>query len=111
MVPFGMVPFGMVPFGMVPFGMVSSFAFIMHPCNGLPPFADPALPRQCGASDNINGHIREYSPKCIDFNTGTKGQTSKSGWRLNSHPGVSIDNQSPSEDFSGHYTQNSALAA
>jgi len=74
-------------------------------------FCDPHSPWQRGAVENINGLIREYFPKGIDFNTVTKGQISKAEWRLNNRPRVVLDGQSPVEVFQDIIHKNSALAA
>ncbi len=74
-------------------------------------FCDPHSPWQRGAVENINGLIREYFPKRIDFNTVTKGQISKAEWKLNNRPRVVLDGQSPVEVFQDIIHKNSALAA
>ena len=74
-------------------------------------FCDPHSPWQRGAVENINGLIREYFPKGIDFNTVTKGQISKAEWRLNNRPRVVLDGQSPVEVFQDIIHKNNALAA
>jgi hypothetical protein len=74
-------------------------------------FCDPHSPWQRGSVENINGLIREYFPKGIDFNTVTKGQISKAEWRLNNRPRVVLDGQSPGEVFQDIIHKNSALAA
>lgn len=62
-------------------------------------FCDPHSPWQRGAVENINGLIREYFPKGIDFNDVTKGQIAKAEWRLNNRPRIVLDGQSPAEVF------------
>lgn len=62
-------------------------------------FCNPHSPWQRGAVENINGLIREYFPKGIDFNTVTKGQIAKAEWRLNNRPRIVLDGQSPAEVF------------
>ncbi|MCC5022844.1 MAG: IS30 family transposase [Candidatus Synoicihabitans palmerolidicus] len=60
---------------------------------------NPHSPWQRGAVANINGLIREYFPKGIDFNTVTKGQIAKAEWLLNNLPRIGLDGQSPAEVF------------
>jgi IS30 family transposase len=72
-------------------------------------FCDPHSPWQRGSVENINGLIREYFPKGIDFNTVTKGQLAKAEWRLNNRPRVVLDGQSPSEVFQAAIYTNCAL--
>jgi transposase, IS30 family len=74
-------------------------------------FCDPHSPWQRGAVENINGLIREYFPKGIDFNTVTKGQIAKVEWRLNNRPRIVLDGQSPAEVFHAAIHKNCALAA
>jgi IS30 family transposase len=74
-------------------------------------FCDPHSPWQRGAVETINGLIREYFPKGIDFNTVTKGQISKAEWKLNNRPRVVLDGQSPVEVFQDIIRKNSARAA
>jgi IS30 family transposase len=74
-------------------------------------FCDPHSPWQRGAVENINGLIREYFPKGIDFNTVTKGQIAKAEWRLNNRPRIVLDGQSPAEVFHAIIQKNCALAA
>lgn len=74
-------------------------------------FCDPHSPWQRGAVENINGLIREYFPKGIDFNTVTKGQISKAEWRLNNRPRIVLDGQSPAEVFHAIIQKDCALAA
>lgn len=72
-------------------------------------FCDPHSPWQRGAVENINGLIREYFPKGIDFNNVTKGQIAKAEWRLNNRPRVVLDGQSPVEVFHAAIQSNCAL--
>ena len=72
-------------------------------------FCDPHSPWQRGAVENINGLIREYFPKGIDFNTVTKTQISKAEWRLNNRPRIVLLGQSPAEVFHAAIQQNCAL--
>jgi IS30 family transposase len=72
-------------------------------------FCDPHSPWQRGAVENINGLIREYFPKGIDFNTVTKGQIAKAEWRLNNRPRIVLDGQSPAEVFHHAIHKNCAL--
>jgi IS30 family transposase len=72
-------------------------------------FCNPHSPWQRGAVENINGLIREYFPKGIDFNTVTKGQIAKAEWRLNNRPRVVLDGQSPVEVFHAAIQSNCAL--
>jgi IS30 family transposase len=72
-------------------------------------FCDPHSPWQRGSVENINGLIREYFPKGIDFNTVTKGQLAKAEWRLNNRPRVVLDGQSPAEVFQAAIYINCAL--
>jgi IS30 family transposase len=74
-------------------------------------FCDPHSPWQRGSVENINGLIREYFPKGIDFNTVTKGQITKAEWRLNNRPRIVLDGQSPGEVFHDIIQKNCALAA
>ena len=74
-------------------------------------FCDPHSPWQRGAVENINGLIREYFPKGIDFNTVTKGQIAKAEWRLNNRPRIVLDGQSPAEVFRAAIQKDCALAA
>ena len=74
-------------------------------------FCNPHSPWQRGAVENINGLIREYFPKGIDFNTVTKGQISKAEWRLNNRPRIVLDGQSPAEVFHAIMQKDCALAA
>jgi transposase, IS30 family len=74
-------------------------------------FCDPHSPWQRGAVENINGLIREYFPKGIDFNTVTKGQIAKAEWRLNNRPRIVLDGQSPAEVFHAIIQKDCALAA
>lgn len=72
-------------------------------------FCNPHSPWQRGAVENINGLIREYFPKGIDFNTVTKGQIAKAEWRLNNRPRIVLDGQSPAEVFHAAIQTNCAL--
>ena len=74
-------------------------------------FCDPHSPWQRGSVENINGLIREYFPKGIDFNTVTKGQISKAEWRLNNRPRIVLGGQSPAEVFHAFIQTDCALAA
>jgi len=74
-------------------------------------FCNPHSPWQRGAVENINGLIREYFPKGIDFNTVTKGQIVKAEWRLNNRPRIVLDGQSPAEVFHAAIQKDCALAA
>jgi transposase, IS30 family len=74
-------------------------------------FCNPHSPWQRGAVENINGLIREYFPKGIDFNNVTKGQIAKAEWRLNNRPRVVLHGQSPAEVFHAIIQKNCALAA
>jgi IS30 family transposase len=74
-------------------------------------FCDPHSPWQRGAVENINGLIREYFPKGIDFNNVTKGQIAKAEWRLNNRPRIVLEGQSPAEVFHAAIQKNCALAA
>lgn len=74
-------------------------------------FCDPHSPWQRGSVENINGLIREYFPKGIDFNTVTKGQISKAEWRLNNRPRIVLGGQSPAEIFHAFIQTDCALAA
>ncbi|MCC5025586.1 MAG: IS30 family transposase [Candidatus Synoicihabitans palmerolidicus] len=68
-------------------------------------FCNPHNPWQRGAVANINGLIREYFPKGIDFNTVTKSHIAKAEWLLNNLPRIGLDGQSPAEVFSCYYTK------
>lgn len=72
-------------------------------------FCDPHSPWQRGAVENINGLIREYFPKGIDFNTVTKGQIAKAEWRLNNRPRIVLHGRSPAEVFHAAIQQTCAL--
>lgn len=72
-------------------------------------FCNPHSPWQRGAVENINGLIREYFPKGIDFNTVTKGQIAKAEWRLNNRPRIVLDGQSPAEVFHAAIQNDCAL--
>ena len=74
-------------------------------------FCNPHSPWQRGAVENINGLIREYFPKGIDFNTVTKSQIAKVEWRLNNRPRIVLDGQSPAEVFHAIIQKDCALAA
>jgi len=74
-------------------------------------FCNPHSPWQRGAVENINGLIREYFPKGVDFNTVTKGQIAKAEWRLNNRPRIVLDGQSPAEVFHAIMQKDCALAA
>lgn len=74
-------------------------------------FCDPHSPWQRGAVENINGLIREYFPKGIDFTTVTKAQIAKAEWRLNNRPRIVLDGQSPAEVFHAIIQKDCALAA
>jgi IS30 family transposase len=74
-------------------------------------FCNPHSPWQRGAVENINGLLREYFPKGIDFNTVTKGQIAKAEWRLNNRPRIVLDGQSPAEVFHAIIQKDCALAA
>ncbi|MCC5021302.1 MAG: IS30 family transposase [Candidatus Synoicihabitans palmerolidicus] len=74
-------------------------------------FCNPHSPWQRGAVANINGLIREYFPKVIDFNTVTKGQIAKAEWLLNNLPRIGLDGQSPAEVFHAIIQKDCALAA
>jgi IS30 family transposase len=74
-------------------------------------FCDPHSPWQRGAVENINGLIREYFPKGIDFNAVTQGQIAKAEWRLNNRPRIVLDGQSPAEVFNTIIQKDCALAA
>ncbi|MCC5023929.1 MAG: IS30 family transposase [Candidatus Synoicihabitans palmerolidicus] len=73
---------------------------------------NPHSPWPRGAVANINGLIREYFPKVIDFHTVTKGPIAKAEWLLNNLPRIGLDGQSPAEVFHAIIIQkNCALAA
>jgi IS30 family transposase len=72
-------------------------------------FCDPLCPWQRSSLENINGLIREYFPKGIDFNAVSKGQLAKAEWRLNNRPRVVLDGQSPAEVFQAATYTNGAL--
>jgi IS30 family transposase len=72
-------------------------------------FCNPHSPWQRGAVENINGLIREYFPKGIDFNSVTNGQISKAQWRLNNRPRIVLDGLSPTEAFQAALLTNCAL--
>lgn len=74
-------------------------------------FCDPHSPWQRGAVEHINGLIREYFPKGIDFNNVTNGQIAKAEWRLNNRPRVVLDGLSPAEVFHAIIQKDCALAA
>jgi IS30 family transposase len=74
-------------------------------------FCDPHSPWQRGAVENINGLIREYFPKGIDFNNVTKGQIAKAEWRLNNRPRIVLDGLSPTEVFHAIIQRDCALVA
>jgi IS30 family transposase len=72
-------------------------------------FCNPHSPWQRGSVENINGLIREYFPKGIDFNVVTKSQIAKAEWRLNNRPRIVLDGQSPAEVFHSAIHKNCAL--
>lgn len=74
-------------------------------------FCNPHSPWQRGSVENINGLIREYFPKGIDFNTVTRGQIAKAEWRLNNRPRIVLDGQSPAEVCHVIIQKDCALAA
>lgn len=74
-------------------------------------FCDPHSPWQRGSVENINGLIRQYFPKGIDFNTVTKGQINKAEWCLNNRPRIVLGGQSPAEIFHAFIQTDCALAA
>ncbi|MCC5022747.1 MAG: IS30 family transposase [Candidatus Synoicihabitans palmerolidicus] len=62
-------------------------------------FCNPHSPWQRGAVANINGLIREYFSKGIDFNTVTKGQIAKAEWLLNNRPASGSTDSLPLKSF------------
>lgn len=74
-------------------------------------FCDPHSPWQRGSVENINGLIRQYFPKGIDFNNVTKGQINKAEWCLNNRPRIVLGGQSPAEIFHAFIRTDCALAA
>ena len=74
-------------------------------------FCDPHSPWQRGSVENINGLIRQYFPKGIDFNHVTKGQINKAEWCLNNRPRIVLGGQSPAEIFHAFIQTDCALAA
>lgn len=74
-------------------------------------FCNPHSPWQRGSVENINGLIREYFPKGIDFNDVTNGQIAKAEWRLNNRPRIVLDGQTPAEAFHAIIQKDCALVA
>ena len=68
-------------------------------------FCGPLSPWQQGPVENINGLIREYFPKGIDFNSVTKRQIAKAECRLNNRPRIVLDGQPPRKSLSSRYTK------
>ena len=62
-------------------------------------FADPYAPWQRGTVENMNGLLRQYFPKTLDFTTITTQQLRKAENRLNHRPRKCLGYKTPHEVF------------
>lgn len=64
-------------------------------------FAHPHAPWERGINENTNGLIRQYFPKCTDFNQVSDEELEHVMNRSNNRPRASRNNRSPNELFLG----------
>ena len=62
-------------------------------------FADPRSPWQRGCNENINGLLRQYFPRLLDFSKITTRQLKAVEDRLNNRPRKRLNYQTPNEVF------------
>jgi IS30 family transposase len=62
-------------------------------------FADPYAPWQRGTVENVNGLLRQYFPKTLDFTTVTARQLRRAEDRLNHRPRKCLGYKTPHEVF------------
>lgn len=62
-------------------------------------FADPYAPWQRGTVENVNGLLRQYFPKTLDFTTITPGGLRQAEHRLNHRPRKCLGYRTPHEVF------------
>lgn len=62
-------------------------------------FADPYAPWQRGTVENVNGLLRQYFPKTLDFTTITTGDLRRAENRLNHRPRKCLGYRTPHEVF------------
>lgn len=62
-------------------------------------FADPRSPWQRGTIENINGLLRQYFPKTLDFSTLTARELRRAEHRLNHRPRKRLGYRTPHEVF------------